>query len=99
MGYDQSIKFWDTQTWQLNQVLTFQEKTLRSLAFSLDDNLMAVGYQGGIQIWSLTSWNLLLEFPSGVNALNQITFSPDQQWLAAGAADQKVRIWPLAKML
>jgi WD40 repeat protein len=28
-------------------------------------------------------------------AFYQISFSPDNQWLAIGAADRKVRIWPL----
>lgn len=95
MGYDQTIKFWDAENWQLNQVFAFKEKALRCLAFSQDEHYMAVGFQGAIQLWSTTSWRLLQEFPAGTNALNQLAFSPDNQWLAAGAADHKVRIWSL----
>ncbi len=95
MGYDQTIKFWDTNSWQVNQVLAFTDQTLRSLAFSSDEQLLAVGLQGSIQLWSIKTWSLLEAFPAGVNAINQLSFSPDNQWLAAGAADQKVRIWAL----
>lgn len=95
MGYDQTIKFWDSNSWQVNQVLAFTDQTLRSLAFSSDEQLLAVGLQGAIQLWSLETWSLLEEFPAGAKALNQLSFSPDNQWLAAGAADQKVRIWTL----
>lgn len=95
MGYDQTIKFWDTETWQTLQVLAFTNKALRHLTFSHDHSLMAVGLEGAIQLWSLPTWQLLIEFSAGANAINQISFSKDNHWLAAGAADQKVRIWPL----
>lgn len=95
MGYDQTIKFWDAETWQLEKVLAFKEKTLRCLTFTSDERFMAIGFQGAIQLWSLTPLSLLDEFSAGTNALNQLSFSPDNRWLAAGAADQKLHIWPL----
>jgi WD40 repeat protein len=56
---------------------------------------MAVGLEGAIQLWSLPTWQLLIEFSVGTKAINHIAISKDNHWLAAGAADQKVRIWPL----
>ncbi len=95
MGYDQTVKFWNTETWEVNQLMSFDQKPLRSLSFSHDEKVMAIALEGVIQLWSLSSWNLLEEFPAGAKALNQLSFSQDNQWLAAGAADQKVRVWSL----
>ena len=95
MGYDQTVKFWDTESWTLNQQLAFTGKTLRSLAFSAEAELLAIGMEGAIQLWSSSPWKLVDEFPSGVKALYQMTFSADRKWFACGAADQKVRVWSL----
>ncbi len=95
LGYDQTIKFWDTQTWELSHALPFQDQKLRSLAFSEAQQTMAVGMEGAIQLWSLKDLRLINDIRPGVKAINQISFTADGRWLAAGAADQKVRIWAL----
>jgi WD40 repeat protein len=95
MGYEGTIKFWDTATWQVARTVKGRAPGMRGLVFSPDDRLAAVSSEGKVEIWSVDDWELQAELAIGTKAVNGMAFSPAGNWLAVGAADRKIRIWNL----
>jgi WD40 repeat protein len=103
-GYDQTVKFWDLQSDQPLRSYSFTgsngstpktSRGLRGLAFSADEQTVAVSLEGKVQLRRTSDWELLGELPVGTNVINGMAFSPDGALLALGCADRKMRIWEL----
>jgi WD40 repeat protein len=95
LGYEQMIKFWDTETWREARTVQSSGLGVRGLAFSPDEKTMALSVESAVQLWSVDDWMLQAELPVSTKVVNGMAFSPDGRWLAAGAADKKIRIWGL----
>jgi WD40 repeat protein len=95
MGYEGTIKFWDTSTWQEARTVRGRAPSMRALAFSPGARTAAVSSEGRVELWSTDGWELEAEVPIGTKAVNGMAFSPDGHWFAVGAADRKIRIWRL----
>jgi WD40 repeat protein len=65
------------------------------MAFSTDEQIVALSMEGMVQLRSVEDWELRAELPISTRAVNGVAFSSDGQWLAVGAADGKIRIWEL----
>jgi WD40 repeat protein len=99
MGYEQTIKFWDTSNWQEKKALRPKIPTARSLVFSPDEQKAAVGLEGQVDIYEVANWRRLAELPISTKAVNGLAFSPDGKWLAVGAADKKIRIFEIGSVI
>jgi WD40 repeat protein len=95
LGYEGTIKFWDTRTWREARSLTLDGTSPRGLAFSPDEAIAAISMEGRVQLRSVNDWALQTELAVGTKAVNGMAFSPDGCWLAVGAADGKIRVWEL----
>jgi len=100
LGYEGVARFWDTKSWDEVRSLRIAPGTgstgalaVRGMAFAPDEKTMAVALEGKVQLWSVEEARLLEELPVSTRAVNGMAFSPDGRWLAAGAADGKIRIW------
>jgi WD40 repeat protein len=93
MGYEGTIKFWDTSEWQEARGVSPDQPGLRGLVFSQDERVAAVSMESRVQLWSVEDWKLEAELPISTKAVNGMAFSPDGRWLAVGAADKKIRVW------
>ena len=98
MGHERSIKFWDTGTWQETQTLLLDAPSVRGMAFSHDERLLAVSTEHEIQLLSVDSGTLQAALSVSPKSVSALAFSPDGRWLAAGAADRKIRVWDLVSM-
>ncbi len=93
LGYEQTIKLWETVNWQEARTIRLDTQDARGLSFSPDEKTMALIMEGRVQLWSVGEWAILNEIPIGTPAVNSVAFSADGRWLAVGAADKKIRIW------
>lgn len=100
---DHSILLWSTQDWNCIYVLgqsvpppqnTIWRDLTRSLVFSHDSNVLAVGSElGDIQLWDTSNGQLLQTFKGHSGSILSVTFSHDSKLLASGSDDSTIRIW------
>ena len=95
MGYEQTIRFWDTATWQQTRKLEVKGKGTRGMAFSPDEQIMAISMESKVELRSVAGGALQAEIPIGTKVVNGTAFSPDGTQLAVGAADKKIRVWEI----
>jgi WD40 repeat protein len=93
LGYEQSIKFWDTSKWEETKTVKSNEPGARGLLISTDESKAAISLESKVQIWNLTDWQKIEELPVGTKVISAMAHSPDGKWFAIGGADKKVRIW------
>lgn len=98
LGYEGNARFWDTKTWEEMCTLELAPARegspgVRGMAFSPDEKTLAVALEGKVQLWSVPEAAPIEELPVSTKAVNGLAFSPDGRWLAAGAADGKIRVW------
>lgn len=94
LGYEQTIKFWDTETWQETRMVRPEVPSARGIVLSDDERQAALLLEGRVDIMSVDGWTKLRELPISAKSVGSASFSPDGRWLAVGAADRKIRIWP-----
>ena len=92
LGYEQTIIVWDTTTWQAIRTLPLPTGT-RGFTFSPDEQTIVLSLESRIQLWHFDNWAQQEELSVSTKVINGIAFSPDGNWLAAGAADKKIRVW------
>ena len=98
VGYEGTIKFWDTDDWQVKESYELTgsgAQGTRSVTFSPDEKTVALSLESRVELRSVEDWALLAELPVSTHVIYGCAFSPDGRWLAAGAADGKIRVWGL----
>jgi len=95
LGYEQTIKFWDTSNWQLLETINAKEYGVKGLKLSSDEKRAVSSAEGKLHLWSTDTWVVKQEIDAGAKALYGMDFSSDGKWLAVGAADKKIRVWEL----
>jgi WD40 repeat protein len=96
LGYEQTIRFWDTATWQEVRAVRSDTPGVRGMVFAPGEATVALSLEGKVQLWSVPEWALQVELPVGTKVVSAMAFSADGRWLAVGAADRKIRVWQLA---
>ncbi len=96
LGYEQTLKFWDTKSWMESRVLKPEVPSVRGIVFSGDEQLAALLLEGRVDVMSVDEWTKVQEYTIGSKSVGSAAFSPDGRWLAVGAADRKIRIWSMA---
>jgi WD40 repeat protein len=95
LGYEGSIKFWDTESWAEARTVDPKAPGLRGLIFSPDERTVALSMESKVQLWSLEPWRLEAELPISTKVVSGMAFAPAGRWLAIGGADKKIRMWQL----
>ncbi|MDJ0718624.1 MAG: hypothetical protein QNJ54_31100 [Prochloraceae cyanobacterium] len=84
-------------------ILEKHEKTVRSVAFHPNKQILASGsLDGTVQLWQFNQQNgqlIYLDLDLGYceQGFQSVTFSKDGQWLAAGDRNQTVWVWNLGE--
>jgi WD40 repeat protein len=98
VGYEGTVKFWDTASWSQERSYTLTGRGAqgtRAITFSRDEKTVALSLEGRVELRSVADWSLQAELPVSTNVIYGCAFTPDGRWLAAGAADGKIRVWRL----
>jgi WD40 repeat protein len=94
---DRVVRLWNPQTGK--QVRTFEGHSdwIRSVAFSLDGDILAsASTDQTIKLWDVQSGRLLRTLEGHTNWVNSVAFSPDGETLASSSRDGTVRVWDVA---
>jgi WD40 repeat protein len=93
-----SVVLWNFRTKMQVARLDTQDVAVRSLQFSPDGTLLAVGgYEGKIQIWDLKRRQLKMMYSVGKEeVITSLGFSKDIKYLATGS-QTTVTVWDLTK--
>jgi WD40 repeat protein/serine/threonine protein kinase len=74
------------------------ESSVRIIAFSPDDSLLATGHEDGvIRIWNTVSGQLKSELSGHARNVREIAFAPDGRTLLSSSADGTVRVWSIVQ--
>ncbi len=95
---DGTVKLWEMRSGQnlntLTSMLTGQQTSVTSVAYSPEGNFLVVDYDNGfVQLWNASTSRFW--FIGGM-ALTSIAWSPDGQHLAAGSEDGMIRLWKVS---
>jgi WD40 repeat protein len=93
LGNDQTVRFWNTDTWQEARVLSLSDPSARGIVFSPDEDIVALLLEGQVEIRSVEEWKIIDRLPVSAKSVGSAAFSHDGKWLAVGAADRKIRVW------
>jgi WD40 repeat protein len=93
LGYEGTVRFWDTDSWEATQVHTVSPIGARGLVFSPNEKRAVLSLDGAVRVYRLEGWEQEVELEVGTRSIGSVAFSPDGRWLAAGAADRKIRVW------
>ena len=94
---ENTIRFWDTQTWEPVRAMTGHRQGVTSVVFSPDNNILASGsWDREVQLWDVQTGRFKRKLSGYGGAVFSVVFSPDGKTLASGSADKTVRIWKMA---
>jgi WD40 repeat protein len=83
-SYDDTIKIWNTDTYNLARTLTGHNNSVVSVSFNPDGNYLASGsYDGTIKIWDIESNNPIASLNIN-HPVRSVCYSPDGKQLAIG---------------
>ncbi|MEM8779595.1 MAG: hypothetical protein AAGF26_12135, partial [Cyanobacteria bacterium P01_G01_bin.49] len=81
----------------LNKIETDAIGIIRSMAFSPDEKMLAIGGENGeIELWKIQkNPTLLLTIEQSNSPITSLSFTPDSQSLVAGDSYGNLRVWSL----
>jgi WD40 repeat protein len=90
------IGLWDLRSGRLVRRIAGLPSPIRSVAFSPDGGLLAMGAADHfVSLWSVATGLELRRLDARTNMIRHVTFSPDGRTLAAAGNDDDIRLWDL----
>ena len=91
------IRLWDLRSGGLIRVFEGLPSPIRSVAFSPDGKIVAMGTSDHfVVLWSVASGRELRRLDARTDVIRKVLFSPDGRTLAATGNDDEIRLWDVA---
>jgi len=96
-GGDAATRLWKMDSGELLRTFDFAGKWVRTVQFSPDGKILAVGGTGDltVRLWDVKSFNMAAILHGSSADILHLLFSADGKTLAAGTRDGFVRVWDL----
>ena len=96
MGWDHTVRIWDTDSGTLLNSWQAGEGDVWAVAYSPDGTQIATaGHTGELHLWDAETGERMASYLGHQTTVHTIAFSPDGQYLASGGRDGLVYIWPV----
>lgn len=84
----------DITTLKTIEVLSYSDKSARSISFSTLNGHLAVGYSDNmIRVFNLKDFSLLHEVEAHKISVFTVRYTPDERYLISGSRDAHLKIW------
>lgn len=94
---DGSVSVWETAGFSLVYRFTVSAETVRVMAISPDEKLIAFGCKDSvIRVYNLEDYSLLTELKGHTMPVTALQFSPDGTRLLSGSRDALLNVWDAA---
>ena len=91
------LVLWDFRTTK-PKLIVRQKETIRTLAFSHDLKLFAIGdFGGNVQVFDIAKARLVAKLPKHANLVNCLAFTPNDGDLITGSFDNTLQVWDVEK--
>lgn len=93
---DQTVRLWDTSSWQPLIVFVGRSKRVTCVAFSPGGKLLASGSEENtVQLWDVSYRRELRTLPGHTGTVWSVAFSPDGKLVASGSDDNTIKVWDM----
>ena len=93
-GYDDTIRFWDSQTGTHLRVLRGHTDSVNDVVLSPDGTMLAsFSSDDTIRLWDVESGMTIRTLTGHTSGVYSAAFSPDGTTLASGSSDFTIRLW------
>ena len=93
-GYDDTVRFWDSQTGRHLRVLRGHTDRVNDVVLSPDGTLLAsFSNDDTIRLWNVESGMTIRTLTGHTSGVHSAAFSPDGKTLASGSFDFTIRLW------
>ncbi len=93
-GQGTGVTVWDMENPDRPRSFGDVPSGFRSLAFSDDARLLAIGGYEYIEVWNIERGGLFKQLsPNGGRLISALKFSPDRKWLVSGGGNGGVYLW------
>lgn len=93
-SYDQTIRLWDSSTYQELSQFDKQKHKILCIAFSPEGTqILSGGWQDVAQLWDVATGEKLKQFKGHKGWILSVAFSTDGRHVATGSTDHTVRLW------
>lgn len=87
------VRFYDTLNWSMIKELPKFNQYISSLAFSLDNKVLAIGVGNRIRLWDVDTFQEIKTGWGHLESVQSIELSPDEKSLATAGTDNCIIMW------
>ena len=86
---------WDAKTGKYVSEVKFSGDLIRTIRFSPNGNLLAMGNRSEIWIWDTGTWQVKEKLAGHISEIVDLAFTPEGTTLLSASRDGTVRVWSL----
>jgi WD40 repeat protein len=86
---------WDATTGKYLSEIKFSGELIRTIKFSPDGTLLAIGNRDEVWVWDTSNWKVKEKFVGHIGDIADLAFTPDGTKILSAGSDGTIRLWAL----